>query len=49
MSIIVLIPGAWHGAWCWERMTPSLATAGHKVLTPELLGKGEDTTPTLDA
>jgi hypothetical protein len=37
MSIIVLVPGAWHGAWCWERVTPSLAAAGHKVLTPELL------------
>ena len=45
MSIFVLIPGAWHGAWCWQRVTPLLIAAGHEVRTPELLGMGEDTTP----
>ncbi len=42
MATFVLVPGAWHGAWCWERVTPLLEAAGHRVLTPELLGMGED-------
>jgi pimeloyl-ACP methyl ester carboxylesterase len=25
---VVLVHGAWHGAWCWERVTPFLDTAG---------------------
>ena len=45
VSTFVLIPGAWHGAWCWQRVTPRLVAAGHAVRTPELLGMGEDTTP----
>jgi pimeloyl-ACP methyl ester carboxylesterase len=36
----VLVPGAWHGAWCWERLTPLLESHGHRVLTPELPGTG---------
>lgn len=43
--IFVLIAGAWHGAWCWERVIPLLAAAGHRVLAPDLLGMGEDPTP----
>lgn len=42
MSVIVLVAGAWHGAWCWERLTPLLAGAGHRVLTPELPGTGAE-------
>ena len=45
MAIFVLIPGAWHGAWCWQRVAPLLVAAGHAVRTPELLGMGEDRTP----
>ena len=45
MSTFVLIPGAWHGAWCWQRVAPLLAAAGHVVRTPELLGMAEDKTP----
>lgn len=45
MSIFVLIPGAWHGVWCWQRVAPLLTAAGHEVRTPELLGMGEDKTP----
>jgi pimeloyl-ACP methyl ester carboxylesterase len=41
----VLIAGAWHGAWCWERVTPLLLDAGHRVLTPELPATGCDRTP----
>lgn len=45
MSTFVLIAGAWHGAWCWQRVIPLLTEAGHRVLAPDLLGMGEDTTP----
>ena len=38
----VLVPGAWHGRWCWERVAPVLEQANFRVLTPELTGMGED-------
>jgi pimeloyl-ACP methyl ester carboxylesterase len=38
----VLIAGAWHGAWCWDRVTPLLEAQGHRVLTPELPATGRD-------
>jgi pimeloyl-ACP methyl ester carboxylesterase len=41
----VLVPGAWHGAWCWRRLEPLLSARGHHVLTPELLATGSDATP----
>jgi pimeloyl-ACP methyl ester carboxylesterase len=37
----VLVHGAWHGSWCWERVRKSLRDAGHKVFTPTLTGLGE--------
>jgi pimeloyl-ACP methyl ester carboxylesterase len=44
--IFVLVAGAWHGAWCWERLVPLLVARGHRVLTPELAGTGaSDTDP----
>jgi pimeloyl-ACP methyl ester carboxylesterase len=36
MAVFLLVPGAWHGAWCWERLTPLLEAAGHLVIAPEL-------------
>jgi hypothetical protein len=30
---VVLVHGAWHGAWCWSRVVPLLAAAGYPVLT----------------
>ena len=41
MSTFVLLHGAWHGAWCWQRVTPRLEAAGHTVVTPTLAGLGE--------
>lgn len=41
MSNYVLVHGAWHGGWCWRRVAGSLASAGHRVLTPTLTGLGE--------
>jgi pimeloyl-ACP methyl ester carboxylesterase len=37
----VLIHGAWHGGWCWQRVTPLLAASGHRVLAPSLAGLAE--------
>lgn len=33
---IVLIHGAFHGAWCWELLTPILEGLGHAVIAPDL-------------
>ncbi len=41
----VLVSGAWHASWCWERVTPLLEAAGHRVIAPDLLGMGKDKTP----
>ncbi len=38
---MVLVHGAWHGGWCWERVTPALRAAGHEVFTPTLTGLAE--------
>jgi pimeloyl-ACP methyl ester carboxylesterase len=37
----VLIHPAWHGSWCWKKITPLLRAGGHDVLTPTLTGLGE--------
>jgi pimeloyl-ACP methyl ester carboxylesterase len=39
----VLVHGAWHGGWCWRKVKPRLAAAGHDVHTPTLTGLGERT------
>ena len=36
MSTYVLIHGAMHGAWCWERVVPLLRSSGHTVIAPDL-------------
>ena len=41
MSTFVLVHGAWHGSWCWQRVTPLLRALGHSVTTPCLTGLGE--------
>jgi pimeloyl-ACP methyl ester carboxylesterase len=40
-STFVLVHGAWHGGWCWQRVADRLRGAGHKVFTPTLTGLGE--------
>ena len=42
MATFVLIHGAWHGGWCWERLAPELEARGHAVRTPDLPGHGAD-------
>jgi pimeloyl-ACP methyl ester carboxylesterase len=41
VATFALIHGAWHGAWCWERVTGPLRDRGHEVVVPEL--PSEDT------
>jgi pimeloyl-ACP methyl ester carboxylesterase len=41
MTDIVLVAGAWHGAWCWRRVLPRLWGAGHRVVPVTLTGLGE--------
>lgn len=41
-----LIHGAWHGAWCWERLVPRLVARGHAVRTPDLPNEDPDATMT---
>ncbi len=45
MATFILIHGAWHGSWCWERIVPLLEQQGHRVLAPDLPGMGNDPTP----
>jgi pimeloyl-ACP methyl ester carboxylesterase len=42
MATFVLIPGAWHGGWCFDTLRPLLEAEGHNVLTPNLPGMGGD-------
>lgn len=41
MTTFVLVHGAWHGGWCWQRVAARLVAAGHEVHTPTLTGLGE--------
>jgi pimeloyl-ACP methyl ester carboxylesterase len=40
-SPVVLVHGAWHGGWCWDRVRPHLEAAGVRVLAPTLTELGE--------
>lgn len=40
-ATFVLVHGAWHGGWCWKKLTPLLRAAGHDVLAVTLTGLGE--------
>lgn len=37
----VMVHGAWHGGWCWQRVAEVLRGRGHDVYTPTLTGLGE--------
>ena len=36
MTAFALVHGAWHGAWCWERLAPELEARGHRVVAVDL-------------
>jgi pimeloyl-ACP methyl ester carboxylesterase len=46
VSIFALVHGGWHGAWCWDRLTPLLRERGHEVVAPDL--RSDDTELGLD-
>jgi alpha-beta hydrolase superfamily lysophospholipase len=39
-AAFVLVHGAWHGAWCFERIAALLAAAGHAVVARDLPAHG---------
>jgi pimeloyl-ACP methyl ester carboxylesterase len=45
MARMVLVHGAYGGAWCWEPVVAPLRAAGHAVETLDLPGAGDDETP----
>ena len=47
MTTFALVHGAWHGAWCWERLLEPLAQRGHGAVAIDL--PAEDMEAGLDA
>ena len=41
MTDFVLVHGAWHGAWCWQRIVRGLWAAGHRAFAVSMTGVGE--------
>lgn len=41
MANFLLVHGAWHGAWCWRRVSDALIRAGHRAHAVTLTGLGE--------
>ncbi|MGQ9781634.1 MAG: alpha/beta fold hydrolase [Nitrososphaeria archaeon] len=41
MTIYVLVHGAWHGGWCWRKLTPLLRSRGDEVYTLTFTGLGD--------
>ncbi len=41
MANVVLVHGAWHGAWCWRHVTEALIRSGHRAHAVTLTGLGE--------
>lgn len=39
---IILVHGAWHGAWCWHKVIPLLRQSGHLVTAVDLPGRYSD-------
>src|SRR3954465_11775273 len=37
-ATFVLVHGAWHGGWCWQRVNERLTARGHRVFAPTLTG-----------
>jgi len=45
LTTYILVSGAWHAGWCWERVVPQLEAGGHRAIAPDLIGMGQDHTP----
>jgi pimeloyl-ACP methyl ester carboxylesterase len=48
VATVVLVHGAWHGAWCWEQVVPLLDDAGVPSTAVDLPGHGASTEPLTD-
>jgi pimeloyl-ACP methyl ester carboxylesterase len=44
-ATVVLVHGAWHGAWCWSKVVDGLRAAGVPVVAIDLPGHGESPEP----
>lgn len=42
MASFLMIHGAWHGGWCFERLRMPLEARGHAMAAPDLPGMGGD-------
>ena len=45
MSAFVLVHGAWHGGWCWDKVVARLEAMGHRAVAPDMPGHGADKAP----
>jgi pimeloyl-ACP methyl ester carboxylesterase len=45
---VVLVHGAWHGAWCWAAVVDELTAGGIATVAVDLPGHGEDRRPLSD-
>lgn len=41
MNNLILVHGAYHGGWCWQKVAPLLRRGGWSVFAPTLTGLGE--------
>src|SRR5579871_5796384 len=47
-AVVVLVHGAWHGAWCWDPIVDRLAASRVRAVAVELPGHGDDPAPLAD-
>ena len=47
-ATVVVVPGAWHGAWSFDRVVPLVRDAGVEIVAVDLPGRGEDPGPLTD-
>jgi pimeloyl-ACP methyl ester carboxylesterase len=47
-ATVVLVHGAWHGAWCFDRVVARLVDAGVATVAVDLPGHGDDPGPLTD-
>jgi len=40
MASFLMIHGAWHGGWAFDRLRPAIEAAGHAMIAPDLPGMG---------
>jgi pimeloyl-ACP methyl ester carboxylesterase len=48
VATVVLVHGAWHGAWCWTPVVDRLVAAGVPTVAIDLPGHGDDDRPLTD-